>query len=336
MITGCLQEKNNTYYAVLYIKVDGKRKTKWIPTGLPVEGTSDRKAKKAFDQIRLEYVQEQEEIERKEAEERTRELIEGKQNPQAKVLFINYLQKWLLQSKPTLARSTFNGYKTMVDGRIKRYFTELDISLGEVTPQHIQDFHDSIFEDGYTPNTVIHYHAILRKALQNAVRKDIIKSNPADKVDRPKKNVYKAQFYSAEEIMELFDAVEGDPLEICVKLAAYYGLRRSEVLGLKWDAINLEQKTISIKHKVIEEAVFEFYALHDSSLMHLNPSHSRRGLFWLGHLLYFFSCPIGEQLCFQLSDKVTAVILAFFSVRKKSAKHLSAACRRTAAKTTLA
>ena len=255
MITGCLQEKNNTYYAVLYIKVDGKRKTKWIPTGLPVEGTSDRKAKKAFDQIRLEYVQEQEEIERKEAEERTRELIEGKQNPQAKVLFINYLQKWLLQSKPTLARSTFNGYKTMVDGRIKRYFTELDISLGEVTPQHIQDFHDSIFEEGYTPNTVIHYHAILRKALQNAVRKDIIKSNPADKVDRPKKNVYKAQFYSAEEIMELFDAVEGDPLEICVKLAAYYGLRRSEVLGLKWDAINLDQKTISIKHKVIEETV---------------------------------------------------------------------------------
>lgn len=48
MITGCLQQKNNTYYTVLYIKVDGKRKTKWIPTGLPVAGTSDRKAKKAF------------------------------------------------------------------------------------------------------------------------------------------------------------------------------------------------------------------------------------------------------------------------------------------------
>lgn len=52
--------------------------------------------------------------------------------------------------------------------------------------------------------------------------------------------------------MALFDAISDDPLEICVKLAAYYGLRRSEVLGLKWDAINLEQKTISIKHKVIE------------------------------------------------------------------------------------
>ena len=78
MITGCLQQKNNTYYAVLYIKVDGKRKTKWIPTGLPVAGTSDRKAKKAFDQIRLDYEQEQEAKERREAEERVRELIEGK------------------------------------------------------------------------------------------------------------------------------------------------------------------------------------------------------------------------------------------------------------------
>lgn len=96
---------------------------------------------------------------------------------------------------------------------------------------------------------------MLRKALQNAVKKDILNSNPADKVDRPKKNVYQAQFYSAEEIMTLFDAVSDDPLEICVKLAAYYGLRRSEVLGLKWDAINLEQKTISIRHKVIEDEV---------------------------------------------------------------------------------
>jgi integrase len=74
-------------------------------------------------------------------------------------------------------------------------------------------------------------------------------------VDRPKKNVYQAQFYSAEEMMTLFDAVSDDPLEICVKLAGYYGLRRSEVLGLKWDAINLEQKTISIRHKVIEDEV---------------------------------------------------------------------------------
>ena len=46
MITGSLQQKNGYYYAVLYLKVDGKRKCKWIPTKLPVNGTSNRKAQK--------------------------------------------------------------------------------------------------------------------------------------------------------------------------------------------------------------------------------------------------------------------------------------------------
>ena len=55
MITGCLQKKNGYYYAVLYLKVDGKRKTKWIATKLPVSTTSERKAQKALDEIRMQY-----------------------------------------------------------------------------------------------------------------------------------------------------------------------------------------------------------------------------------------------------------------------------------------
>jgi len=55
MITGCLQKKNGYYYAVLYLKVDGKRKTKWVATKLPVSTTSEHKAQKALDEIRLQY-----------------------------------------------------------------------------------------------------------------------------------------------------------------------------------------------------------------------------------------------------------------------------------------
>ena len=102
---------------------------------------------------------------------------------------------------------------------------------------------------------MIHYHAIIRKALQSAVKKDILSKNPADQVDRPKKNVYHGSFYSEEEMLDLFHAVAGAPLELCVKIAAYYGLRRSEVLGLRWDAVDFEKKTISISHKVIEANV---------------------------------------------------------------------------------
>ena len=61
MITGCLQQKNGFYYAVLYLKVNGRRRCKWVPMRLPVEGTSARKAQKAFDEIRLQYEREEEE-----------------------------------------------------------------------------------------------------------------------------------------------------------------------------------------------------------------------------------------------------------------------------------
>ena len=91
--------------------------------------------------------------------------------------------------------------------------------------------------------------------MQVAVKKDIIKKNPVDKVQHPKKNTFHGNFYNENEMMVLFDAISGDPLELCVKIAAYYGLRRSEVLGLKWDAIDMERKTISVNHKVIEAEV---------------------------------------------------------------------------------
>lgn len=78
----------------------------------------------------------------------------------------------------------------------------------------------------------------------------MIKSNPADRVERPRKAKYVATIYDQQELDTLFKTAEGDPIELGVILAAFHGLRRSEVVGLKWDAINFEKKTISIKHTV--------------------------------------------------------------------------------------
>lgn len=252
MITGCLQQKNGFYYAVLYLKVDGKRKCKWVPTKLPVDGTSNRKAQKAFDEIRLQY--ERDEEERVKREEEQLELTKNT-HPDALLQFTDYIEKWLGAARTSLATTTYQSYSNMIKARIVPYFKPLDLQVREVTPQPIEDFYQSILDDNCATNTVIHYHAIIRKALQTAVKKDIILKNPADKVERPKKNVFHGNFYSEEEMLTLFDAVSGDPLELCVKIAAYYGLRRSEVLGLRWDAIDFERKTISISHKVIEAEV---------------------------------------------------------------------------------
>ena len=96
------------------------------------------------------------------------------------------------------------------------------------------------------PNTVIHYHAVIHRALKYAVKTDLIDVNPADKVDRPKKNEFTGNFYSKDEMNALFDAVRGSKIEVAVMLTAFYGLRRSEVVGLKWAAVDFEQNTLEI------------------------------------------------------------------------------------------
>ncbi len=252
MITGCLQKKNGYYYAVLYLKVDGKRKPKWVSTRLPVSSTSERKAQKALDEIRIQYELQEEAYVNPEV---STDRLDKTASPETQILFTDYMKKWLSSVRPSIATATYQSYSIMMNARVIPYFTASAVQLGELTPQHIEDFYQTILSDGCTTNTVIHYHAIIRRALQSAVKKDILAKNPADKVDRPKKNVYHGSFYSEDEMMTLFDVMAGDPLELCVKIAAYYGLRRSEVLGLRWDAIDFEKKTISISHKVIEVSV---------------------------------------------------------------------------------
>ena len=67
--------------------------------------------------------------------------------------------------------------------------------------------------------------------------------------------MYFVQVYKAEELEQLFTAIQGDPAEFGVIMAAFYGLRRSEIVGLKWDAIDFENKTISIQHTVVSAKV---------------------------------------------------------------------------------
>lgn len=100
------------------------------------------------------------------------------------------------------------------------------------------------------PGTVIHYHANIHKALKYAVKMDLIPFNPADKVERPKKQRYIADYYRQEELERLLEAPKDHPYSLLIQMTAFYGLRRSEVLGLKWDAIDFERNTITIKHIV--------------------------------------------------------------------------------------
>jgi integrase len=101
----------------------------------------------------------------------------------------------------------------------------------------------------------IHYHAVIYQALKYAMKTDMVPQNVAMKVDRPRKNSFQPTFLDAEQMQKLFEVVKGTRLELPVLVAAFYGLRRGEVLGLKWDAIDFNRGTLTIKRTVTEATI---------------------------------------------------------------------------------
>lgn len=152
-------------------------------------------------------------------------------------------------AKGRLAVATYSSYAAMIKKPVGPYFRQRNLTLRELEARHLQMFYSEMLRK-VKPSTVIHYHAIIHSALKYAVKTDMLVQNVADKVDRPRKNSFQPVFLSAEEMQKMFEALRGTKLELPVLVAAFYGLRRGEVVGLKWDAIDFEQGTITIKHIV--------------------------------------------------------------------------------------
>ena len=231
MVAGHLREKGGHYYAVLnYTDYQGKRKSKWIATGLTIKGN-----KKRAEAILMDA--------RRNFQEEAPERMEPK------TLFADFLEQWLEVIRDSIAVPTYASYSNLSNGVIIPYFRKYGTTLEDLAAKDIQQFYLEQ-RKRVSGCTVIHYHAIIHKALKYAVKLDLIATNPADRVERPKKERYVASFYDADEVNALFQAARGTNLEIPILLGAFYGLRRSEVIGLKWDAIDFERNTITVQHTV--------------------------------------------------------------------------------------
>lgn len=153
-----------------------------------------------------------------------------------------------IADKLNMVRRTVQ-YVNAVKSIIAPYFRKRKILLRDLQAHDIQMFYQEQLQR-VKPASVIHYHANIHKALKYAVKNDMIPTNPADKVERPKQDKFYGSFYDKEELNKLFEAVAGTKLELPVLLGAFYGLRRSEIIGLKWSAVDFEQNTITINHTV--------------------------------------------------------------------------------------
>ena len=232
-MTAVRYEKNERYHVMLSWYQDGKRKQKSIATGIPVKGNNIRKAETRKNEILREWEM---------------KILDSDGN----ILFAEYLKKWIHSSKERVQPTTYDVYEHMLEKHFYPYFEKIGAVLCKVTPAIIQNYYESKAEEGLSSNTIIKHHAILRSVLQKAYKAKIISENPCDHVEeKPKRTKYRGEFYNVEEIKILLETAKGTPIEAPIYLAAYFGLRRSEILGLRWDAIDFANHTLTVKHKVV-------------------------------------------------------------------------------------
>ena len=236
-MTGSLTVKGGKYYAVLNIYENGKRKPKWINSGLPEKGNK-RKAEAFLREKIAEY-----------------ERMEG--IVQTDILFADYIRHWLTHIARKVDEVTMQGYKTLADGHILPYFDQKKVPVRSLDHTIIQRYMDEKYQNGrldgkggLSPRSLRLHKNIISQALDLAVQSKLIPANPCQFVELPQNVRYESTFYNAKQLQDLFKAFQGDELLPLVKITALYGLRRSELLGLQWDSIDFERKTMTIRHTV--------------------------------------------------------------------------------------
>ena len=254
LISGHVAEKKGYLYWVLNLTDEnGKRKPKWIPTHKKVKGNKTW-ANNMLPTIRKEWT-----------EKLLQEATASQQSASpsgpssAAISFVDFLYQWLeykyksatgrvMDSKP-IELSTYSGYEQQLNNPIAPYFREHPVALCDLTKQDILAFYEKELER-VKPTTVKHYHALIHGALNYAVDKNLIPSNQADRIIISKPEPFKGDYYLDSEVLNLFEVIKGHKIELVVLLTAFYGLRRSEVIGLKWSAFDFNHNCFSIRHTV--------------------------------------------------------------------------------------
>ena len=234
-MTGSLQIKNENYYAVLNFRdKSGKRVQKWFNLNMPVKGNK-RRAEVALTELLVQY--------------QGYEAIEPMM-----LLLSQHIAQWLEANRPNIAVTTYDQYCNILNNHIRPYFDPRGITVSKLTAGDLEDYYAFKIAGGLSPNSVIKHHAVIRTALQWAVKHRYIRENVADFAEKPSHVRYHgAEPYTIQEIAALLQATADEPIAVPIFLASFYGLRRSEVLGLRWSSIDFQNGVFSVSTTVVRE-----------------------------------------------------------------------------------
>jgi len=224
MRRGSMQKKGNRFYAVISTTdpTTGKRRRQWTS----VEGG------------------------RKDAERKLTELLssldKGSYTLPHRTTIAKYLERWLADyARPNLAPRTAEGYEFIVRRHIVPALGS--VKLTQLTPAQIQHYLGQKRSEGsrldgkgtLSARTIRHHYMVLHKALQTAVKMGLISRNPTDGVDTPTCERTEMHTLDAFDLDRFLDAARGSPYYPLFFLLLTSGMRRSEVLALRWQDVDL-------------------------------------------------------------------------------------------------
>lgn len=187
--------------------------------------------------------------------------------------FLAFLKESLEEFSHRIAATTYDAWLSIYQSRMCDYFREITLQdrssmmnpdiekpiyydhtpkLIEITQFDIEDYLQWLYSCGLKGSSADKHYEFFKLSFARAVRKKIIKKedNPMTDIPKPKIEPYIADYYKPSELKKLFDIVKDDIIEVPILFAGTYGLRRSEVIGIKWDAIDFDANTFVIKHTV--------------------------------------------------------------------------------------
>jgi integrase len=163
-----------------------------------------------------------------------------------------YLERWLKDSvKDTVRPSTYEVHRHMVEPHIIPALGRL--KLKDLNPVHVRHFYREKLDSGLSAATVRKMHRVLRKALKQAVLDGLIPRNVCEAVKPPKVERKEISPLDREQAKALLEAAREDRLEALYVLAIHTGMREGELLGLKWDDVDLEANVLRLRRALVRE-----------------------------------------------------------------------------------
>jgi integrase len=255
---GYVAKKGNRWYAVIYDGVNpatGKEQRRWVPAG----------------------------TRRGDAEKLVTELVkrrnEGETVVTDKVTLRDYLvERWLPVQRTRLRASTYDSYRRNIELHVipalgRRPLDKLKVEdLDLLYARLLMNGHKGDKGGGLSPKTVRYIHLIIHKALADAHRKGAVVRNVAALADAPKVGARKRgdlKAWDAGQLRAFLEAIGSKRLYPAFHLAAHTGMRRGEVLGLRWCDIDFEAGRLSVRQALVSVA-------YDTSISDVKTGSGRR------------------------------------------------------------